>query len=97
MISDDEDDAGDDGGEDGEVNESNVAYWNAERGFGYIKDPDWEMTNGDDIFFHISELSSVCHPSEGDKVQFYVWYNEAKERNEAYSVITEESEYWVDN
>ena len=96
----DEEETSDDGSEDGDVYESIVKHWNKERGFGYIMDPDYitdgEMASNEDIFFHISELNSPCHPNVGDKVQFYIWYNEAKERYEAYSVITENSEYWVD-
>lgn len=48
------------------MNKGVVKFFNATKGFGFIT-PD----NGDDIFFHISEIQGQ-EPKDGDKVEFEV-------------------------
>jgi cold shock protein len=46
----------------------NVKFFNTNKGFGFIT-----QDEGEDIFFHVSELQSPSrHANEGDKVEYEV-------------------------
>ena len=45
-----------------------VKFFNAEKGFGFIK----QEEQNPDLFFHISEVQSHREPQDGDKVKYEV-------------------------
>ncbi len=48
------------------MNKGTVKFFNGSKGFGFIT-----PENGDDLFFHISEIQGT-EPRDGDKVEFEI-------------------------
>lgn len=48
------------------MNKGTVKFFNGSKGFGFIT-----PENGDDLFFHISEIQGD-EPRDGDKVEFEI-------------------------
>jgi len=69
------------GGSPGEESEGEVAKWNDDRGFGFIK-----REGAGDVFVHVNDLSGCESLNVGDIVQYTYVYDERKGKYRAENV-----------